>query len=135
MSGAVSDRAHSTILLAGEDQGVLQLIQPLLEREGYTVLVGTNCTDVARIARERLPDLILMDMVMPILDGYACARALRRDRTTCQIPIIGYNVPRKKGTRLNSTDQQALLGQVEEALEIRLANSCSALSTPVKERG
>lgn len=125
---------RSTILLAGENGRVLKQIRPLLERNGYRVLVGHSGADVARMAREALPDVILMDMVLPIVDGYASARALRRDPATRDIPIIGYNAPRNADSGLKRSDERALLGQIEEALEIRLDNSCCALSTPVKER-
>ncbi len=127
-------RSPFTILLAGENQAVLQMIESLLERNGYIVLVGRSGPEVIRLARQELPAAILMDMVLPLQDGHACARVLRRDRTTCQIPIIGYNAPRNKDAGLNSADERVLLEQIEAALEIRYNKNCYALSAPARER-
>ena len=127
-------RSPSLILLAGENQAVLQMIESLLERNGYMVLVGRSGPEVIRLARQELPAAILMDMILPLHDGHASARDLRRDRTTCQIPIIGYNAPRKESAGLNRADERALLEQIETALEIRYNRNCYALSAPARER-
>ncbi len=126
--------APSTVLLAGENREVIGRIRALLERHGCSVLLGRSGEEVVRIARRGAVDVILMDMVLPILDGYACARLLRKDRATSHIPIIGYNAPRQRGKELTRSDEQALLERIEEALETRNVNQCCELTGTAKGR-
>lgn len=60
----------------------------LLTRRGYTVLVAENGEQALSIARSELPDLILMDVVMPGQNGFQVTRAMRRDPGTSHIPVI-----------------------------------------------
>ncbi len=78
MSDRTDRLAPPTILLAEDNQAVLQMVRKTLERNGFIVLSAGDGTEVVEMARENRPDLILMDMMLPLLDGYASARVLRR---------------------------------------------------------
>ena len=60
----------------------------LLTREGYQVLTAENGEQALALARAELPDLVLMDVVMPGMNGYQATRQLHRDAATRHIPVI-----------------------------------------------
>ncbi len=74
-----------TILIVEDEQGLRQTLARHLEREGYAVLTAARGDDALQIARERNPDLILLDLMLPGLDGIQVCRLLRRNS---QVPIL-----------------------------------------------
>jgi len=60
----------------------------ILEKEGYAVLQAADGRAGLDVARRQRPALILLDMHLPVMDGYTFARKLRKDRTLCETPII-----------------------------------------------
>lgn len=79
--------AHKTVLLVDDDRDNRAIYSILLEHVGYTVLQAANGADGVQLARESLPDIILMDLSMPVLDGWGAIRQLREDHRTAQIPV------------------------------------------------
>lgn len=78
----------ATILVAEDHLDSLEAIRTLLEAFGYRVLTAVNGRQAVDVARARRPDLILMDIMMPELDGFEATRELRRSDGTRRIPII-----------------------------------------------
>lgn len=76
-----------TILVVDDDRELVGLIDDTLTEEGYRVVVAPD-VDSLRVAREQRPDLILLDLVMPGMDGVEIGQSLRADRVTARIPII-----------------------------------------------
>jgi len=76
------------VLVAEDDEDILALVVFDLEDEGYEVLTARNGKDAIRLAFERLPDLILLDVAMPGLDGYEVTRRLRADESTRGTPVV-----------------------------------------------
>lgn len=79
---------HATILIAEDHLDSREALRALLEACGYGVLVATNGGEAVAVASSQKPDLILMDIMMPELDGFEATRELRRNRATQEIPII-----------------------------------------------
>ena len=77
-----------TILLADDHEDNRLALLTVLNREGYATLGAANGEQAVEVAREHLPDLILMDLAMPVMDGRAAMRALRADERTAHIPIV-----------------------------------------------
>jgi twitching motility two-component system response regulator PilH len=76
------------ILVVDDSPTERHVISELLVRSGYQVITAENGEEGIEKARREKPDLILMDVVMPGLNGYQATRTLTRDETTKQIPII-----------------------------------------------
>ena len=76
------------VLAADDDQLIRELIQFRLERSGYAVVTAVDGDEALRLARERLPDLCVLDVMMPGLNGYEVTRELRADEATSRIPVI-----------------------------------------------
>lgn len=76
------------ILIVDDDLDTLRLVGLMLERQGYQVLSASNGSQAVELAQSELPDLILLDIMMPEMDGYEVARRLRGDSYTENIPII-----------------------------------------------
>lgn len=76
------------ILVADDEPSVCQLLELVLESEGYEVEVARNGDQLVRMAQERVPDLLLIDLMMPQLDGYEAIRQLRNDTRTGHLPMI-----------------------------------------------
>ncbi len=76
------------ILIADDTPASLSLLSHLLEREGYEILAVSNGADALKIAAKALPDLIMLDVMMPGHDGYFVCRELKAEAATRGIPVI-----------------------------------------------
>jgi pilus assembly protein CpaE len=76
------------ILLVDDDMDTLRLVGLMLQRQGYEVRAANNGLQALSLAQADMPDLILLDIMMPEMDGYEVARRLRADPTTSEVPII-----------------------------------------------
>lgn len=86
------------ILVVEDDPQNLYLVKFLLERAGHEVLVATDGIQAVDLAVEHKPDLILMDMLLPRMDGWAATRALKSEQGLA-IPIIALTAYSMKGDR------------------------------------
>ena len=77
------------ILVADDDPDILSIVSMSLETQGYTVHKATNGREAVDLARQHHPDLILMDMMMPVVSGYEAVGELKADATTKDIVIVG----------------------------------------------
>lgn len=77
-----------TILVADDDLGFCRLLSLLLSQAGYQVLIVNDGHNLVRVAQECRPSLILIDLMMPQIDGYEALRQLRNDTRTAHLPVI-----------------------------------------------
>lgn len=77
-----------TILLVEDNEDNVIVYRAILEHSGYRVLEARNGRDGIDVAREERPDLILMDIAIPVIDGWEATRILKADQTTLGIPIV-----------------------------------------------
>ena len=76
------------ILIADDDPDILALVSFRLERAGYEVVQARNGEEAVQLALARRPDLAVIDVMMPRIDGYEATRQLRRQEETSRMPII-----------------------------------------------
>ena len=81
----VSDK---TVLLVDDDPVILKLLQVNFEMEGYTVMTAADGVEGLEKARAERPDIVLLDIMMPRMDGLQVTQALKGDDATKDIPII-----------------------------------------------
>ena len=77
------------ILVADDDPDILSIVSMSLETQGYTVYKATNGREAVDLAKQHHPDLVLMDMMMPIVSGYEAVVELKADAATRDITIVG----------------------------------------------
>ena len=77
----------STILIVEDNEKNMKLVRDVLQVKGYTTIEAGTAEDGVRLAGERLPDLILMDIHLPGMSGVDALKLLRADAATAQIPI------------------------------------------------
>src|SRR5438477_491659 len=80
--------AHGRVLVVEDEQDVAELIRYNLTREGYEVVVASNGADALKSARELLPEVILLDIMVPQLNGWEVCRRLKQEADTSAIPVI-----------------------------------------------
>jgi two-component system cell cycle response regulator DivK len=80
--------SEKLVLIVEDNEKNRKLERDVLQFRGYATLEADNAEDGIRIARERLPDLILMDIQLPGIDGIDALGRLRGDPATCHIPVI-----------------------------------------------
>ena len=80
--------AHESISVVDDQPVSIKLMQLMLEREGYQVLVAANATEALQAVQASKPDLILMDIHLPSLDGLALTKLLRSDMVSRHIKIV-----------------------------------------------
>ena len=76
------------ILIADDDPVILRLIQVNLELEGYQVLTANNGEEALAQALAEHPDLVILDIMMPRLDGYQTCERLKESDDTRDIPVV-----------------------------------------------
>ena len=86
--GRVTDAKKKHILVVDDDPLVVKVLRDPLERAGYQVGVAYHGLEALQRVKERRPDLIILDILMPLLDGFKVARFLKFDKRFKDIPII-----------------------------------------------
>jgi DNA-binding response OmpR family regulator len=76
------------VLVADDDEDILTLVAFRLERAGCEIVKARTGDEALRIALEQVPDLAVLDVMMPGLDGYEVTRELRRTESTNLMPVI-----------------------------------------------
>lgn len=84
----MSDLVSATILIVDDTPANLRLLSTMLSKQGYQVRPAPNGTLALRSAQAAPPDLILLDINMPDINGYEVCRLLKSDETTRQVPVI-----------------------------------------------
>ena len=76
------------ILIVEDEPRNLKLMRRLLQASGYTTIEATDGKQGVELARIRMPDLILMDIQLPVIDGLEATKTLKADTDTKDIPIV-----------------------------------------------
>jgi DNA-binding response OmpR family regulator len=76
------------ILIVDDDFDTLRLVGLMLERQGYIIIAAENGQQALQVMKREKPDLVLLDVMMPVMDGYEVARRIRADEETSDVPII-----------------------------------------------
>jgi DNA-binding response OmpR family regulator len=76
------------IMVVDDDPDTLSVLARYIRREGFAVVLVPSGTECLRLVKERQPDVILLDLMMPEMDGFAVCRALRAQADTAEIPLI-----------------------------------------------
>ena len=79
---------NKRILLVEDHEDNRNIYRTILEHYGYEVMIAADGRSGLRIARDERPDLILMDLSIPFVDGWEATRQLKQDESTSTIPII-----------------------------------------------
>jgi len=87
LSGAELMPQKKKILVVDDEESIRVLVRSILSND-YEVIEATDGQEAVQVARDQRPDLILMDILMPRLDGYTSCHMIKTDPTTCQIPVI-----------------------------------------------
>jgi CheY-like chemotaxis protein len=103
------------ILLVEDNENNRYLEGFLLEREGFTVVTAANGTEALEAATSESPDLIVMDIQMPEMDGYEVARKLKADPGLCRIPIVGVSSYAMAGDREKAI-RAGFIGYIEKPI-------------------
>ena len=122
---------NKTILIIEDDPNLLKLIKYNLEKEGYSVITATSGVEGLQLARTAVPDLLIVDVLLPRMDGFTISRMVKFDERYKHIPIIALTgqvslkdreIGQKAGVDVYLTkpyDPQELLNKVRELLAPR----------------
>jgi two-component system, cell cycle response regulator DivK len=80
--------ASKLVLIVEDNDKNLELVQDILEFRGFRTLAASNGRQAIELARTHLPDVVLMDIQLPDLDGVSAFRQLRSEPATRQIPVV-----------------------------------------------
>ncbi len=107
-------KKKAKILLIDDDADFIESTKIILESKPYEVIVAVDGNDGLRKAREEKPDLILLDIIMPIENGFTAAEHLKKDPKLAKIPVImltsyatkgaGTGIPRSRGLEVEYDD-------------------------------
>jgi len=80
--------AKGKILIVEDDRDIVEMVEYNLREEGYATVSALNGEDGVNLAGREQPDIIILDIMLPIMDGFEVCRTLKSDDATARIPII-----------------------------------------------
>lgn len=116
------------ILVTEDSPTILAIVKETLESQGFSVITAVDGQEGLKIAREEKPDLIILDLMLPKLDGYKVCRMLKFDEKYKKIPIVMFTAKaeeadRKIGIEVGADayvskpfDPEVLLAKINELL-------------------
>jgi two-component system cell cycle response regulator DivK len=113
----------SLILIVEDNDKNMKLVRDVLQVDGYTTLEAVTGEDGVALAQQRKPDLILMDIQLPGINGIEALRILRADAATASIPIIAVtaSVMQQDRTMITEAGFDAYVGKPLNLKEFRQA--------------
>jgi DNA-binding response OmpR family regulator len=122
------------ILIVDDNPDTLAALRELLEQHDYEVDTANNGVTALRKAREDKPDLIILDIFMPVLNGYEVCTRIRNDRSTARIPILMFT--RRGSIEGLEGDEMTLIAkrfnQIWEGYEVGATDYLAKPITPQK---
>jgi len=127
----------TTILVVEDNEMNREMLSRRLERRGYKVVIATDGETSIEIARVNAPHLVLMDMSLPIIDGWEATRRLKADPLLKHIPVIALTAHEMANDRdkaleagcddydTKPIDLPRLLGKIESLLNVASAGQSS----------
>lgn len=107
-------KKKAKILLIDDDIDFVEATKTILESKSYEVIVAYEGNEGLRKAREENPDLVLLDIIMPVKDGFSAAEQLKADPQLSEIPVVmltsysarraGTSIPVSRGLELEAED-------------------------------
>ena len=97
------------ILIVEDDKFLRELMTRKLVNEGYETIEATNGEEGVRTAKSEKPDLVLLDLILPGIDGFEALARIRKDQETANLPVIilsnlGQKEDIERGIKLGATD-------------------------------
>lgn len=107
------------ILIVEDNPVNMELAKDLLEMAGHVIFEATNGREAIDVAGSFLPDLILMDIQLPGIDGLAATRVIKSNAATCEIPVIALTAFAMK-TDENKSREAGCAGFITKPINTRL---------------
>lgn len=76
------------VLICDDDPDILEVCRVILGKKGYEVLTSVDCESIFQRLAELKPDIVLMDLWIPVMGGEACTKLLREQEATRNVPVI-----------------------------------------------
>jgi CheY-like chemotaxis protein len=126
--------ARKTILIVDDEFGILEVLESILDDAGFRVISAINGQDALTCIQETVPDLVIVDFMMPLLDGAGVIKAMRASERFRAVPVILASALPEKTIRERCTGYQAFLRKpfkIERLMEeiSRLLDQSSPAST------
>jgi DNA-binding NarL/FixJ family response regulator len=124
-----SVREHKRLLLIDDDPNLILLVKDYLEFRGYEVITAENGREALEVLEQEIPDMIICDVMMPEMDGYAFVNQVRQEERTSWIPILflsakGQSQDKIKGLNIGADvymvkpfEPEEVVAQVEASLK------------------
>lgn len=107
-----------TVLVVDDEFGVAEVLQSMLEDEGYRVATAINGKQALARLAELTPDLIMLDYMMPIMDGAQTLAAIRKDKAFAGTPVIMMSSLEEASVRETCTDYNSFLRKPFRAMAV-----------------
>ncbi|MBC8249813.1 MAG: response regulator [Anaerolineales bacterium] len=118
------------ILVVDDNRALVRVIEGILQKEGFGVLTAFDGVEGLRKAREEKPALIILDIIMPEMDGYEICRQLQSDPDTAAIPVLMLTVKGRLDVS-SAEDERRFNAHVEERVAGFEAGALEFLTKPV----
>jgi two-component system, cell cycle response regulator DivK len=92
------------ILVADDDFDLRTIVSDFLTSEGFEVILAVDGEEALNKAKAEKPDLLVLDLSMPKMNGWDVARNIRKDPALCRIPIIAFTAHALKGAEANARE-------------------------------
>jgi OmpR family response regulator RpaB len=122
------NRIAKTILIADDEPAVVKILAMRLKTNGYQIIEACNGTETIELTNQKKPDLIILDIKMPDMDGYTVLQNLKASPDTMSIPVVLFTAlppeqTQEKATQLGaegfvskSADPDEILAKITETL-------------------
>ena len=110
------------VLIVDDERKNRDLLEVLLSQQGYELTTATSGDDALAVVAKTLPDIILLDVMMPGMDGYQVAATLKADPRTMHIPVVMLSALTDRNSMMHglTAGAAAYLGKPVDAAELRL---------------
>ena len=120
------------ILLVDDEPGVVSLIGDYLTMRGYSIYAAHDGKEGLKMAKRIMPDLIILDIMMPHMDGYEVLERLKKDENTVSIPVIMLSAKASDKDKLKAME---LYSEIYITKPFELADLREKIETVFKSRG
>jgi len=111
------NQKQATILLIDDDADFIAATRTVLESKDYKVITAGEGQEGLKKAREKKPDLIVLDVIMPVKTGIAVSDELKKDPQLCKIPVLMLTSLGQRIGEVNISKQDALSLEAEDYVE------------------